>query len=148
MARITQKQRVKITHCIPKNPFYVTWLNSVGGQGFQMFGIRQTHGISIENLKTFAPNYSEIETTEATISVLSKEVKPYIIASAGQLSQNQLDRILSMKKSILTKWLKDKDNNIWQEVIATPGEYEWDNFSEGFDIKVKFELQPEFIQSR
>lgn len=144
MARITEKKRVKVNHCIPKNPFFVTWTNSKGGQDFWMFGIRQTVGIAVEDLVTYKPNYSDIETTEAVLSQLNKESTPYIVCTADQLSKDEVNALMGLKESPLVKYLKDKDNNIWEEVIPADGEYEYDNFSEGYSIQIKFDFQPRF----
>lgn len=144
MARITEKKRIKIDHCIPRNAFYVTWTNSKGGQDFWMFGIRQVVGRSVEDLQTYIPNYSDIETAEATVKQISKESTPYMICTADQLSKDEVSALMGLKESPLVKYLKDKDNNIWEEVIPADGEYEYDNFSEGYSIQIKFDLQPRF----
>lgn len=147
MARITEKKRIAIDHCIPKNAFYVTWTNSKGGQDFWMFGIRQMIGRTVEDTQLYMPNYTDIEASEAIVSQLSKSSTPYIICTSDQLTKDQVNALMGLKESTLVKYLKDKDNNIWEEIIPVDGEYEYDNFSEGYSIQIKFELQPRFTLS-
>jgi hypothetical protein len=149
MARITEKKRILVEHKADdvKNPFYVMWQNSLGGVDYWLFGIKQTKGREINNIETYTPNFSDISTAETTESQLSKDSRPFIIATAHYLTEDQVNGLLSLKESIKVMWLKDKDNNIWQEVFPEGGSYSYVNSSEGYTFQIRFNFQKRFIPS-
>lgn len=48
-----------IRHCIPPKPFYVRWINDLGGVDYFMFARQQKLQPSVKSVSTFAPSVSD-----------------------------------------------------------------------------------------
>lgn len=152
MARITEKLRINLDYCENiKNPFYVCWLNSLGGLDYWLFDVKQTVGFNVEDLVTFVPDIESIDVQKSVKSQLRKKSTPYIVCEAANLTTQEWVGLQSLAESLYVLWLKEDDgagNYTWQEVIPEAGNQERINSSDsGHNFRIRFEMQQKFLPS-
>lgn len=78
--------------CIPQHPFYVRWINAIGGWEYFMFGQRQF--INTESEEVVTTNlYSEDNTSNEVLKILNIEGKGSITAGADGISVNEFETL-------------------------------------------------------
>lgn len=146
MAQISEKKRIIIDRSGCLNPFYVVWINPLGGIDQWLFSIRQINGQEINTEDTFSPNYDGIETAKATLRQLRKSVTPSITAFAGELTEDEVRGLMTLRQSIAAWWYRSDGK--YEEIIPDAGSFEeYDNYGSLHEFEIKFNLQPKFIQA-
>ena len=91
-AGLTIKRKYIDTCCIPQQPFYVRWVNTLGGRDYWMFSYRQYESNSIAERKEFIP-YADTSEVSSFTKTLSLKGKQTITAGAGNLNSNEHDAL-------------------------------------------------------
>ena len=91
-AGLTIKRKYIDTCCIPQQPFYVRWVNTLGGRDYWMFSYRQYESNSIAERKEFIP-YADTSEVSSFTKTLSLKGKQAITAGAGNLNSNEHDAL-------------------------------------------------------
>jgi len=148
MARITEKKRIKIVHCVNENPFYMSWQNHLGGFEFWMFDFYQSQGGETSIGEEFEFNYNEIQITDVILKPLTASAVRTFTLFSDNIEIENLEGFMSLRESISAWYLKDLDNNIWQQLKIEKGSYTIieKNNAETFDFAINVTLQPRFIQ--
>lgn len=82
---VLKKLAVEHVFCTPNNPFYVRWINQMGGYDYWMFGKRQVFTHKTENKKTFRPYISNILKAQTTTELYKFDVTEQVVVGAEQL---------------------------------------------------------------
>ena len=62
--RITEQLPIEVVQCYKIAPFYVCWLNKLGGYDYYMFEGDQEYNIQTESIGTYQKYYTDLSTTE------------------------------------------------------------------------------------
>ena len=81
------------TCCLPDNPFYVRWINDMGGWDYWMFSVRQSIDNSISDTVEFKPYCDDLSEANSAVSIIHLIPKKTITAGAEQLTENEFDVI-------------------------------------------------------
>lgn len=101
------------TCCIPDNPFYVRWINTMGGWDYWMFSTKQAINNSISDAVEFTPYSDDMLNSTNTSEIISATPKKVITVGAEQLTNNEYDVIsqliyspkIQYYNSITNKWV-------------------------------------------
>lgn len=91
-AGLTIKRKYIDTCCVPQQPFYVRWVNTLGGRDYWMFSYRQYESNSIAERKEFIP-YTDTSEVSSFTKTLSLKGKQTITAGAGNLNSNEYEAL-------------------------------------------------------
>lgn len=147
MARITEKKRITIDTCVPDNPFYICWLNKLGGWDFWLFGVNQVYGQNVGDVVSYIPNYTDISSADATTKTLRKSSTPSVVLFESFATTDEIKALEAIQESPSVYWYKDPSRNIWQQIRPKPGSrtsYETEDSLHEFSMT--FDLQDRFLQ--
>ena len=125
-------------HCIPRNPFYVRWINRYGGWDYWMFSKRQTFEREIKNLQTFNPYISDYSIVDGTTVVIDKTVESKLTIGAEGLTATEWNLLSFIADSVLVQWYNE-DSRSWIEIIVekTKLEMQTDNALHGMEFTIQ-----------
>lgn len=103
--------------CIPKNPFYVRWINRYGGFDHWMFSKRQTYERELKNVETFEPYIAQNYFATGTTVVINKKVESKVVIGADGLTEKEW-KILSFIADSPFVQLYDKENVKWIDIVV------------------------------
>lgn len=143
MNDLTQTITVKVgTVC--RNPFYVRWVNTLGGHEFFMFSISQVHSLDTEELGRAGIYVEDVASAEATAKVLGMKARPRVSVIAEGITTNEAQAMQDLRYSPHVHYW-NKDTQKWVRLLAVPGSfvsYDTKNYTQNFACE--FEL-PELI---
>lgn len=130
--------------CVPENPFYVRWVNVLGGRDYWMFGYRQYESKTIMERKEFMP-YSDSSEVKGFVRDLSLKGRGAITAGAGNLNSNEYEALSDIIYSPMVEYFNE-ELGLWIEVKAEEVELNGDNRSYVHSIELKFILPTRQLQ--
>ena len=141
MARITEKIRIRVDRCEPSSPFYVAWANNRGGWDFWLFDVAQEWGGSVSRSSIYQPYFSNLSTATTNSRALITEARQSVTCFAENITTQEVDGLETLLYSPRVYWLKDKTNNLWQEVIPDVGSYnKYATDGDFHDLTIRFRL--------
>lgn len=125
--------------CVPKYPFYVRWINRLGGVDYWMFSRTQTHSPSVKSSDVYAP-YVENPVKSSTNSLpYGLTTEHQITVGAEQLNKAEFRALSELPYSPLIEVLDEvRDAWIRLSVASFDGTDKTD--SETKSVEVKFNL--------
>lgn len=140
--RITEIKTVEIRDCEYGSPFFVSWLNILGGWDSWLFDRKQTYELEVSDMETYAPGYSDLSMLKGNLSTLRMKAKQVVtVGCEGELNSN----IKGLAEIILSEkiyWYRDKANwNDRIEILPVPGSV---NMS-GHKIELSFALPDYYL---
>lgn len=127
VTQITQKLEVKI-RCIPRNPFYVKWIDTSGAARFFCFGHNQVEDMLVTAGAQFAPNITDLETMVGDSKFTSKTGIPEFIVGADGLDADDMKLIKTLQYTTEvyllmnpTTWVSEGER--WQSVRVLPAKF-------------------------
>ena len=104
--------------CVPANPFYVRWLNRLGGLDFWMFFKNQELEKTQSNVETFEPYIEQTSSVGYTTNLVGKEIAESITFGAEMLTLNQLEALSKIaESSVVWYYVGFEQDHIWNELI-------------------------------
>jgi len=135
-----------------KNPFFVRWLNPLGGFDSWLFGTRQTYSLDVEDVDIFEPVINYLQVANGLQQVTRKEAFAFITVGAEGLTQEDVIGIGYILQSPLIYWIDgDPTANDFQTLIVgvKPGSYKvYDNGDGRHSIEITFILPKRQTQSQ
>lgn len=131
--------------CVPKNPFYVRWINQQGGWDYWMFSFRQYVSRNVENIQTFEPAIFNQETAKAFIEEFYKEGIEKITIGADGLNENEYEAVSRIIYSPNIQYY-DVNTGKWFKLLIDSGENENDTYSSAKSVEFTFLLPKPQIQ--
>jgi len=107
MARVTEKLRVHIEHCTLTSPFYVGWVNNLGGVDFFMFSKAQAWGGNVNRGNEYEPYFQSLSVATATRRNLTTTTARRVQVYAEQITTQQVIGLESLLQSGRVYWLSD-----------------------------------------
>lgn len=126
----------------PRNPFYIRWINRLGGVDYWMFGMRQKTQIDVKDVNTLKSYYETSEGashSETTYSVTNENT---IIVGASNISVAEWDILSLLPMSPQIEWYNEKLNK-WQVINIKKGDSSRDTDRTLLSIEFTF-LLPAF----
>lgn len=72
--------------CVPDNPFYIRWVNRLGGWEYYMFSANKRNGMEVKEADSYAPYSGTLTDANRTREVLSIERVDIVEAGEEQLT--------------------------------------------------------------
>lgn len=134
---LTERNKVIENCCLPKNPFYIRWINNLGGWDYWLFSRRQYETKEIDGISTFEPYVEEVSNSKKLTEVLSVTGKKYIVAGSEDLTDNEFEVISQILFSNNIQYY-DKENARWLNCYIKDGSCEKDNYESKHSLEIKF----------
>lgn len=123
--------------CVPESPFYVRWLNLLGGYDHWMFQKKQTRTDIIEDV-TFHKKYISFPDSQNNpVNPTSKKITRKIKIGSHNLTKNEYDVISKLAYSPIIEWF-DESVEKWKGVNIEKAENTSDSNLKTHDVE--FEL--------
>lgn len=95
------------TRKAPAHPFYVRWINRLGGYDYWMFGCRQYITRSLSSQNTYASYFEDVQQSAGDTQVYGKEGKEQAEVSSGLLNPNQFEQVSRLIYSPRIEWYNE-----------------------------------------
>ena len=140
-ARITQIQPVEIAQCIPKNPMYLRWRNTLGGWDYWLFGSTQTITFDITDAQTIDRFVADLEHADTLTDYTSKTAVKKITLGAEGLTTDQAEGLAELLYSVKVQVLINGSVTppVWLTVLLIPGTFPLIETGEAFQ-SITFEI--------
>lgn len=83
-------------HCRPASPFYVRWINQLGGLDYFMFGKRQTHKEQVKSVAVYAPYVADPETARTNSRPYAMTTENTVTAGAEGLNDTDFQSVKAL----------------------------------------------------
>lgn len=124
-----------VNTCLPKNPFYLRWLNDRGGYEYQMFSYRQIETTQTENETSYLKYYEDSGVTYNPKRVLNMDAVKSIsfgVSNINDVEFNVLNGLLTSPR----KEYFDLDSQSWIELYNGDS---LESSKDNHDVKHTFE---------
>ena len=128
------------TPCLPASPFWVRWVNQIGGMDHWMFGGRQFEGLTLKEKQTYTPATNTIGKYKRQISA---EAENMITVGASGLSENEYQNI---SRIILSPKIEYYDSGEWIPITIDKAELSRNTGEPMQEIELSFELPQPNLQ--
>ncbi|MCL1936996.1 MAG: hypothetical protein FWF52_01195 [Candidatus Azobacteroides sp.] len=131
--------------CIPGSPFYVRWINQLGGFDYWMFYLNQIYEQSVNTLTAASPVIDDIMNANYIEYEVNKETEKTITVGAGNLIELEYNELLKISTSPLVEvW--DMEVQKWYRVYVDSGKFENSTRNRRKEIEIEFTLPVPQIQ--
>lgn len=96
----------------PAHPFYVRWINRLGGVDYFMFSLRQKVGASIKSPSTYTPYIKDTSSARFNIRSYAISTENVVTIGAEGLNDNEYQALSCLPYSPLIEWY-DESRGIW-----------------------------------
>jgi hypothetical protein len=138
-------ERALLESCVPGNPFYVRWINSLGGFDYWMFYQNQIYGRRVKTLTTMMPAIDDIEQARHVEREVDKEVDNSVFVGAGSLTEREYEALLAVATAPLVEWW-NKELETWIRIYVASGDFENGTWDTRKEIELEFALPIQQIQ--
>lgn len=125
--------------CTPARPFYVRWLNCLGGVDYFMFGKTQKQTRSVKSVSTFSPFVENTETAATNKRAYAMSAEASVTAGASMLSRQDYDALQNIPFSPLIEWYNEADSK-WIRLTVEKFDGSIDTKGEKFGVEITFVL--------
>lgn len=132
------------TDCEPLNPFYIRWINRMGGYDYFMFERKQSISRKTSNSVIFSPNYRDVENAKALELRIDAKAETKVTAGAEMLNQEEFDSLKYLQFAPKIE-LYNKDQDKWHVVTLTNDDNTENNFISGGSLEFEFNI-PTILQ--
>ncbi|MDR1544948.1 MAG: hypothetical protein LBS50_11225 [Prevotellaceae bacterium] len=139
-------KRLPVLHlCTPENPFYIRWVNQLGGYDYWMFGRRQSYEYKLSGQEEFKPYFDDVETAHGTTKIFTMNAKESATVGAEQVTNVEYDVISKVVLSPLIEWYNGELGK-WLEIQVNDFEMAKNTGSSAQNIEITFDLPDKQIQ--
>lgn len=131
--------------CTPANPFYVRWINQVGGWDYWMFSFRQEKSREIDNLQSCNTQINNQEIAKTTTRIVTLEGIEKVTIGATHLSSSDYQAISKIIYSPQIEWFNEKLGK-WLMLIIDESQNIEDTHSSTHSVEFTFELPKPQLQ--
>lgn len=133
-----------VVSCVPENPFYVRWINQLGGLDYWMFGKRQGKALSVSNLKEYNPFFEDSASVNTNRKLLSRESSRIVEVGAEMIKDNEFDELI---KILLSPDIEYYNGSKWVPISITNQEVTKTTSNAHHSIALEFELPNPILQT-
>lgn len=131
--------------CTPVNPFYVRWINQVGGWDYWMFSFRQEKSREINNPQTYNIYINNQETAKSTTRLVTLDGIEKITIGATHLTSKEYQAISKIIYSPQIEWFNEKLGK-WLVLIIDESQNTEDTYNPTHSVEFTFELPKPQLQ--
>ena len=140
---LTEKTVVEC--CTPENPFYIRWINQLGGFAYWMFSLNQIYEQSVKTLTTVNPVTDDIRNASYLEYEIDKEAARTVSVGAGNLTDTEYGELLGVTTSPRVEhW--DTEAGKWLRIHVASGKFETQTRNSRKEIEMDFTLPTPQIQ--
>lgn len=129
----------------PKHPFYVRWINRLGGWDAWMFGCRQYFSKTLSENKSYSVYFEDVETARGNSSNYFKQGKEGVSVSSGQINQNEYDVLSDLIYSPRIEWYNEKIGK-WLSLSVDKGDSDIGSHNSTSEFIISFILPDPQLQ--
>lgn len=129
----------------PPQPFYVRWINTLGGVDYFMFSRQQKRANTIKSVSTFNPYISDTETAKTNRLVYAMDTDSTITVGAEMLSPDVFATLHRMPFSPLIEWFNEETGK-WVRLSVNKFDGQYYSKPETKGVEVTFSLPSINIQ--
>lgn len=93
-----------IRACIPAQPFYIRWVNDLGGVEYHMFARQQKRQPSVKSISIFAPYVGDTLTARSNLKAYAMATENAITVGCTILTDREHEALIRMPMSPLIEW--------------------------------------------
>jgi hypothetical protein len=134
-----------VSECTPVSPFYVKWVNSMGGYGYFMFKRRQKVKQELKNVQVVAPFVQDVDAAKLNEEVYSYEVDNSVIAGAENINVYELEALRGLLVSPRIWWYRE-DLREWIRIYIAKGSTQEDTGQTMHSVEYEFTLPKQNVQ--
>lgn len=112
--------------CVPNNPFYLRWLNRLGGFDHWMFEKRQVYELDQSDVQLYQPYLIDLTTADGTHRLAGKLVEEKVTVGAENLTAEDWRLVSGIISAPLVQWYSEGTKR-WVDVIVDKTKGELDN---------------------
>lgn len=142
---ILQELKVKQIFCTPNNPFYVRWINQMGGYDYWMFSKRQVFTNKTDNKKTFRPYIYNIKEAQTTTELYKFDVTEQVVVGAEQLKNEYFKPLSKIILSPQIEWYNESTSK-WIRIYVADYDFDYNTAKSSQDIEITFNLPDKQLQ--
>ena len=131
--------------CTGLNPFYVRWINQLGGFEYWMFYHNQKLKLNAKTTDTIEPVIHSISNTSYIIRELNKEVESFLTVGAGNLKPDEHLALSEIPTSPRVEYWNEKIGK-WIRIYCENSKIESNTRDMTKDIEIEFTLPIPQIQ--
>ncbi|MFV0392408.1 MAG: hypothetical protein ACK5KP_11095 [Paludibacteraceae bacterium] len=131
--------------CIARNPFYVRWINRLGGIDYWLFGKSQEFEKSIENTSIYDLYVLNTSTATENQIQIDLEASENVVVGAENLTRNEYEELSRILYSPYVEWY-DESKAKWMRIIPDKGDTKNDTAGYRKSIEIKFILPKPYVQ--
>lgn len=131
--------------CIPKNPFFLMWINQSGGWDNWMFSQRQVFSYGLTDVESFEPVIEDTQVSSSTNKTIGITGVDKVTVGAENLSSQDYEELRKIIYSPLIKWYNENLND-WVHIHIDPKELIKDNKYPKSEIELTFILPEPQLQ--
>jgi hypothetical protein len=126
--------------CTPSAPFYIRWINRMGGWEFWMFQHRQTFENTLQKVTTFYADAWDLKSgSPVSGEVLTMEAQDTVTVGAEGLTSEEFNVLRYLIYSPHVE-LYDKDENEWSRIYCEKGKATENTRQASQSIEINFIL--------
>lgn len=150
---VTEDKTINIEHRCPRDPFFISWLNSKGGREHWLFGQVQTHGIQTATGNTANKYSNDLSTQRGNLEELTKDAQNFIVGQS-LARQSEINALKNMLYSLDVELLLNpktwqSEGPKWVKVYPRTGSFTLFETQEPFPlIEITFDFSTINNQSK
>lgn len=128
-----------IVRCVPRNPFYVRWVNQIGGVDYWMFGRQQEYDAKVKNVALYERHVSDPNIAKSNRQAYAIDTENRVTVGAEGIPEADYESLRWMPLSPSIEWYNEA-NGKW--VALTIAEYNGvrNTKSHTHNIEITFDL--------
>lgn len=128
-----------ISRCVPVNPFYVRWINRLGGVDYWMFSRQQRRVSGVKSATEYAPYVEDTQNARTNRKNYSLATEHTVTVGIVGLEEAVFDELQHLPFSSLVEWFNEKTGR-WVTLAVTKYNGQQDTKDALFSFEVTFNL--------
>ncbi|MDR0687838.1 MAG: hypothetical protein LBF55_04010 [Prevotellaceae bacterium] len=134
-----------VGECTPVSPFYVKWVNSMGGYDYLMFKRRQKVKQELKNVQVSEPFVPDVSAADLSEEVYSYDVSNSVIAGAENINAYEFEVLRGLLASPRIWWYRE-DLQKWIRIYLAKGGTQEDTWQTMHSVEYEFTLPKQNVQ--
>lgn len=134
-----------VNECTPENPFYVKWVNNMGGYDYFMFKKRQRVKRDLKNVQVSVPFVPDVQASDHNEDVYSYEADNSVVAGAENVNRYEFEVLRGLLLSPRMWWYRE-DLQKWTRIYIAKGSTQEDTWETMQNVEYEFILPAQNVQ--
>lgn len=125
--------------CIPQRPFYIRWINDLGGVDYFMFARQQKHQPQVKSVSVFSPFVENTGVAKSNLKAYAMNTDNTVVVGCSGLGKREFDALKRMPFSSLIEWYNE-DIGKWIRLAVSKFDGSYFSKTETKGVEVTFSL--------